>query len=72
MSEGADFDECDDNEKCDLIANSMAFDIDHPLYPAEWCYDKDGHPCCTAFVSVGDSLPTPRDDLTFDMFGDPK
>lgn len=68
MREGCDVDDCDDNERCDLIANSMAFDIDEEGYPKEWQYDKNGQPCCTAFVPAGDPIPLPRDDLTIDMF----
>ena len=68
MREGCDLDDCDDNERCDLIAASMAFDIDEDGYPKEWRYGKDGQPCCTAFVPAGDPIPPPRDDLTFDMF----
>jgi hypothetical protein len=71
MNEGKPIEDCDDDEKCDLIANSFAFDIDHPKYPQEWRYDDKGEPCCTAFVPLGEPIPQPRCPHTVDMFGDP-
>lgn len=68
MREGADFDECEDNERCDIIANTMAYSPEDPEYPAEWQYGKDGQPCCTAFVPAGEPIPAPRDEHTLDMF----
>ena len=68
MREGDDFFECDDSELCTIIADTMCYDIEDEKYPKEWTYDKDGHPCCTAFVHAGDSIPWPRCDLTIDMF----
>lgn len=69
MSEGEDFNECDDDERCDIIADTFAYAIDDEKYPKEWQIGKDGQPCCTAFVPLGDPIPPPRDDLTVDMFG---
>lgn len=68
MREGCDIDECDDSERCDIIANTMCFDIEDEEYPKEWQIGADGQPCCTAFVLAGDSIPVPRDELTIDMF----
>jgi hypothetical protein len=34
----------------------------------EWQFDKNGDPCCTAFVPMGETVPPPRDDKTIDMF----
>lgn len=56
MREGADFDECDDNELCQIIADTHCFDIDHPKYPIQWVISKDGQPCCTAFVPAGGEI----------------
>lgn len=70
MREGADFNECDDDELCPIIADTFCYDVDHEKYPKEWTYDKDGNPCCTAYVSAGDQIPPPRDELTIDMFGE--
>jgi hypothetical protein len=70
MSEGCVFDECDDNERCDIIANTMAFNVEDDEYPKEWTYGQDGQPCCTAFVPAGDPIPLPRCTATPDMFGD--
>jgi len=42
----------DDYEKdkfCEILRNTMAFDVDDPEYPREWIYDESGKPCCTAF-----------------------
>lgn len=71
MREGADFDECDDNEKCEIIALTMAFKPTDAEYPPEWQYDKNGQPCCTAFVPAGEAVPTPRCAHTADMFAMP-
>lgn len=68
MSEGKPIEDCDDDEKCDIIANSMAYDRDDPRYPKAWVYGKDGHPCCTAFVEKGKPIPPSPDTQTIDMF----
>lgn len=38
---------------CQIIGDTMAFDIDSPEYPREWTYDSDGDPTCTAFKLEG-------------------
>lgn len=68
MREGAPLEECDDNERCDIIADTFAYAVDHPKYPAAWQYGADGQPRCTAFVEAGQSIPV-KDDATIDMFG---
>ena len=68
MREGVDIDECDDNERCDIIANIFCYDVEDPEYPVEWQYGKDGQPCCTAFVPAGDPVPAPRCEHTLDLF----
>lgn len=67
MNGAKPFDECDDNELCDIIARSMAFspDVDDE-YPREWIYGEHG-PCCTAFLRAGDEVKH-RCELTADMF----
>lgn len=67
MREGADFDECDD-EQCNLIARSFAHDVDDAEYPTEWQYGKDGQPCCTAFIPAGAEIPRPRCTQTLELF----
>lgn len=62
MREGADFDECDDDEKCEIIGASFRGEA------AEWQYDRNGQPCCTAFVPAGETIPAPRCTQTADMF----
>ena len=68
MSEGLDPDQCDDDEMCEIIGDSMLYRLDSPSYPSEWRYDQAGHPVCTAFAAVGDPPVTPRCDATVDMF----
>lgn len=65
MSEGKDLDTCGPGEVCELIANSMAFDIDHEGYPKEWIYGADGRPRCLAFEHKGRPYRCPH---TIDMF----
>lgn len=50
MREGADFDECDDNELCEIIAASFRGPV------KEWIEDDSG-PRCTAFVEAGQTVP---------------
>lgn len=66
MREGCDIDECDDNEKCEIIANTMVYDIDDPEYPKEWIEDESG-PRCTAFIESWEGVPE-VDTHTKDMF----
>ncbi len=68
MRDGDDFDECDDNELCPIIADTFAYKVSDEKYPKEWTYGKYGAPCCTAFVPAGDSIPCPRCTRTVDMF----
>jgi hypothetical protein len=68
MSEGLDVDECDDNQICKIIGDTMTYDIDDEKYPVEWVY-KNGVPTCTAFIQAGEPIPL-KDDLTMDLFED--
>lgn len=43
---------------CPIVARSMAFTPGDDEYPEEWTYDEKGEPCCTAFVPLGDVVPT--------------
>lgn len=63
MREGADFDECDDNEKCDIIARSFIGPV------KEWGYGESGHPKCTAYIESWEGLPE-MDTHTIDMFSE--
>jgi hypothetical protein len=69
MREGCDVDECDDNERCDIIAYTMCYDVEDAEYPTEWQIGTDGQPCCTAFVPAGEAIPEPRCAYTLDLFG---
>lgn len=60
MREGADFDECDDNELCEIIAASFRGQV------KEWIEDDSG-PRCTAFVEAGNVVPE-VDTLTGGLF----
>lgn len=60
MREGADFDECDDNELCEIIAASFRGPV------KEWIEDDSG-PRCTAFVEAGQAVPF-VDTKTLDLF----
>ncbi len=60
MREGADFDECDDNELCEIIAASFRG-------PVKGRIEDDSGPRCTAFVEAGNVVPE-VDTLTGDLF----
>lgn len=68
MREGADFDECDDNETCGIIADTLRLSVDDPDYPKEWRYDANGNPVCTAFVEHPKGAHEDRCTKTIDMF----
>lgn len=70
MSQGCDFDQCDDDDLCKIVGDTMAFDVDDPRYPIEWSYGPDGHPRCTAFVPAGEATPASRCERTMDLFGE--
>jgi hypothetical protein len=67
MSEGLNFDDCDDEQVCKIIGDTMHYNIDDPEYPREWNYDASGSPQCTAFIEVGKPIPF-KDELTMDLF----
>lgn len=39
-------------DACPIANNALLFNEDEPGYPAEWQYDDDGQPKCTAFEEV--------------------
>ena len=65
MREGCDFDECDDNEKCEIIGASFRGEA------VEWRRMPSGEVKCIAFVDAGKPIPTPRCSKTADMFESP-
>ena len=67
MSEGKDFDECSDDEICEIIGLTFALRVDDPEYPEEWTYDDAGQPICTAFIPACESVKS-RCIKTADMF----
>jgi hypothetical protein len=52
---------------CKILVDTFAFRVTDPQYPKEWTFDKNGEPCCTAFVERGIELPY-RCAKTKDMF----
>lgn len=62
MREGADFDECDDDELCEIIAASFRGEA------VEWREMEDGAVKCIAFVPAGQPIPDPRCPHTADLF----
>lgn len=68
MREGVPLEECDDNERCDIIALTHCYSVEDERYPSEWQYGPDGQPRCTAFVEKGQPIPPQKDDRTLDLF----
>ena len=68
MHEDCDITECDEDQLCEIIADTMIFDVDDDGYPHQWTYGLDGQPCCTAYIPVGNTTTVFRDPLTIDMF----
>lgn len=62
MREGTPIEECDDNERCDIIAASFRGEA------IEWRRMPDGQVTCLAFVPAGEPIPEPRCMMTADMF----
>lgn len=57
---------------CQIIGDTMAYNITDPEYPKEWRYGRHG-PECTAFRPMREPGPSIafRDERTIDMFTDP-
>jgi len=36
-------------EGCDILLNTMVYEIGDSDYPKEWKFDENGHPTCTAY-----------------------
>lgn len=64
MREGCDIDECDDDERCDIIASSFIGAA------VEWRRMPNGEVKCLAFIPLDEPIPTPRCAHTLDMFGE--
>ena len=62
MRDGADPDELEDNELCEIIAASFSGDA------VEWRELENGNVTCIAYVRHGDAIPDPRCAHTLDMF----
>jgi len=60
--------ERDISSDCQILADSLMYDVDDEKYPVEWCYQGNA-PVCTAYVPKGAPIPQ-RCEKTLDMFGD--
>ena len=65
MSEGKDWDECEEDEICSIIGDTLAYSIDDPKYPKQWVYGQNGRPMCLAFEEKDKPYRCSR---TIDMF----
>jgi hypothetical protein len=59
-------DDADPAIACQILSNTMVYDVKDPEYPKEWVYGADGRPRCTAFTT--DPTRPVRCDRTIDMF----
>lgn len=59
--EGAEFDECDDNEVCQILGASFRGEA------VEW-RDLGEQEVCLAYVQHGQEIPPPRCEHTVDLF----
>jgi hypothetical protein len=64
MREGVDIDECDDNERCDIIAASFRGEA------VQWRILLEGGVICTSYIEHGKPVPPERCPNTVDLFGD--
>lgn len=62
MRDGVDFDECDDDELCEIIAASFRGEA------VEWRELDNGDVTCIAYVRHGEQIPDPRCAHTLEMF----
>ncbi len=60
--EGVELDECDDTEKCEILAASFRSEA------VEWRRMPSGKVECIAFVPAGQPVPPPRCANTKDLF----
>lgn len=63
MREGDPLEDCDDNERCDIIAASFRGEA------VEWRRMPDGEVKCIKFVEKGQPIPPEPDTKTLDLFG---
>lgn len=55
------------HEPCHIAASTMWLNVKDPDYPAEWRYNAEGNPVCTAHFELGLPFPEPRCAHTVDM-----
>jgi hypothetical protein len=60
--EGCDIDDCDDNEKCEILGASFRGEA------VEWRELEGNEVTCIAFVPAGEPIPAPRCPHTADLF----
>jgi hypothetical protein len=69
MNGEKDFNQCNDNDLCWIVAAVLRLKVNDNDYPPEWSYGDDGKPCCTAFVMAGNAIPFP-DEWSLDLFAE--
>lgn len=40
------------NQDCEILANSICYDINDPEYPKEWIYDENNDSICIKFKVI--------------------
>lgn len=40
---------CKMEKDCEILSDTLVYDVDDQKYPKEWTYDNDGDPVCEAF-----------------------
>lgn len=65
-----DWDNADPAIGCQILADTLVYDVTDPKYPKEWIYGADGQPRCTAFTT--DPSKPVRCDQTPDLFEEPR
>ena len=68
IRQGMNFDDAEENERCEIVGKTFLCAVDDEEYPVEWQYGKDGHPTCIAFHLDGEPMPPERCKHTVDMF----
>jgi hypothetical protein len=62
------WDDCNKDEICPIIADTMAYDVNDPKYPVEWIITANDGAICTNFKPVIREPKPYRCIFTIDMF----
>ena len=52
---------CKHENDCQIMGDTMLYDIADDEYPKEWTFDDNSNPVCTRFESIDDRCPKTRD-----------